>query len=89
MNKKKFFKLLVLKVLVLLEYGAVSAFPAAGAYFMGFNPWWGFLVGVIGTAVLVVQDDREWKEKRILTFPLSTYLREPPQPKPPASKRHP
>lgn len=89
MQKKKLAKLWVLKLMVLMEPVVMGAVFAGCAHVMGFHWGWGAALGVVNGFFLMAVDPREWKSKKIITFPSSTYLQEQHQPQHPESSRRP
>lgn len=80
MQWKKLTKLLLLKLFVLLQIPLMAALFGFGAYAAGWNWVWPALAGVVGAPILIFMDDRETWSRRILRFPISTYLQSPTPP---------
>jgi hypothetical protein len=79
----KLFKLLLLKAWVIAQVLFVVAFPFFGLQLLGVNAWLAFFIGLALTLWIINTDDRDWKEKAILNFPLSAYSRRSRPPRPP------
>lgn len=88
MQIKKLFKLMLLKLWVLLHAVFMASVFGGAAYFLEWNVPIAFLVGFFGHIYLTYTDEREWPHKDILNFPASTYLRKPPQQPPPDRSPH-
>jgi hypothetical protein len=71
----KLFKLLLLKAWVIAQILFVVAFPFFGLQLLGVNAWLAFFIGLAAALVVINSDPRDWKEKAILNFPLTTYYR--------------
>lgn len=79
----KLFKLLLLKAWVIAQILFVVAFPFFGLQLLGVNAWLAFFIGLAVTLFVMNNDDRDWKEKGILNFPLATYSRRQRRQRPP------
>lgn len=79
MQTKKLIALLLLKLVVLLQGVLAAALFGYGAYYMQWPVWVGAVAGVVIWLILLFGDEREAWSRRVIGFPLSTYLRPPPQ----------
>lgn len=83
MQTKKLLKLLLLKFVVLLQVPLMAALFGAGAYAAGWGWLFPAIAGAIGAFVLIFLDERETWSKKVLLFPISTYLQSPNPSQPP------
>jgi hypothetical protein len=80
---KKLLKLLLLKLLILGKLGIIAAVFTFGLAYFGVSKLLGFFIGLFCAFIITNNDEREFEDKAILNFPLSTYFRRSRPPRQP------
>lgn len=75
MQTKKAAKLALLKFLIMAKIALMAAACGAGFFFMGAPAVWAFPGALVAVLIIVFLDEREARDKAILKFPMSFYLR--------------